>query len=124
VIDATYDTVPATDFCAETRAQPPILAAAAEDEGKDPAAVALGRRGGAARAAALGKRKSAEIARKAAAARWKSPSLLDRSMSMAGVASLASHLRTSEISGSIGKLSGRVAPSFFVVARMPYLFLT
>jgi hypothetical protein len=44
----------------------------AEDEGKDPAAVALGRRGGAARAAALGKRKRAEIARKAAAARWKS----------------------------------------------------
>jgi hypothetical protein len=43
-----------------------------EDEGKDPAAVALGRRGGAARAAALGKRKRAEIARKAAAARWKS----------------------------------------------------
>jgi hypothetical protein len=39
-----------------------------EDEGKDPAAVALGRRGGAARAAALGKRKRAEIARKAAAA--------------------------------------------------------
>jgi hypothetical protein len=44
----------------------------AEDEGKDPAAVALGRRGGAARAAALGKRKRAEIAGKAAAARWKS----------------------------------------------------
>jgi hypothetical protein len=38
------------------------------------------------------------------------PSLLGGSM--AGVASLASHLRTSEISGSIGKLSGRVAPLF------------
>jgi hypothetical protein len=36
---------------------------------------------------------------------------------MAGVASLANRLRTSEIGGSIGKLSGRVAPSFFIVAR-------
>jgi hypothetical protein len=35
-----------------------------ESEGKDPAAVALGRKGGKARAAALGKRKRAEIARK------------------------------------------------------------
>jgi len=34
-----------------------------ESEGKDPAAVALGRRGGQARAAALGKRKRVEIAR-------------------------------------------------------------
>jgi hypothetical protein len=42
-----------------------------ESEGKDPAAVALGRRGGQARAAALGKRKRAEIARKAAKIRWK-----------------------------------------------------
>jgi hypothetical protein len=42
-----------------------------EEEGKDPAAVSLGRKGGAARAAALGKRKRAEIARKAARSRWK-----------------------------------------------------
>jgi hypothetical protein len=42
------------------------------DDGKNAAAVALGRMGGKARAAALGKRKRAEIARKAAASRWKS----------------------------------------------------
>jgi len=42
----------------------------AESEGKDPAAVALGRKGGMARAAALGKRKRSEIARKAAKSRW------------------------------------------------------
>jgi hypothetical protein len=41
-----------------------------ESEGKDPAAVALGRKGGQARAAALGKRKRSEIARKAAKTRW------------------------------------------------------
>jgi hypothetical protein len=41
-----------------------------EDEGKDPAAVALGRKGGQARAAALGKRKRKEIARNAAVSRW------------------------------------------------------
>jgi hypothetical protein len=41
-----------------------------ESEGKDPAAVALGRKGGKARAAALGKRKRTEIARKAAKIRW------------------------------------------------------
>jgi len=41
-----------------------------EAGGKDPAAVALGRKGGKARAAALGKRKRKEIARKAAASRW------------------------------------------------------
>jgi hypothetical protein len=40
------------------------------DDGKNPAAVALGRMGGKARAAALGKRKRAEIARKAAEKRW------------------------------------------------------
>jgi hypothetical protein len=43
----------------------------AESEGKDPAAVALGRKGGKARAVALGKRKRTEIARKAAKTRWK-----------------------------------------------------
>lgn len=42
-----------------------------EAEGKNAAAVALGRMGGQARAAALGKRKRAEIARKAAKERWK-----------------------------------------------------
>jgi hypothetical protein len=42
-----------------------------ESEGKNPAAVALGRMGGKARAAALGKRKRAEIARKAAQKRWR-----------------------------------------------------
>ncbi len=41
-----------------------------ESEGKNPAAVALGRMGGKARAAALGKRKRADIARKAAQKRW------------------------------------------------------
>jgi hypothetical protein len=45
---------------------------ATTNDGKNAAAVALGKRGGEARAAALGKRKRAEIARKAAAARWKS----------------------------------------------------
>ena len=43
-----------------------------ESEGKNAAAVALGRLGGKARAEALGKRKRAEIAKTAAAARWKS----------------------------------------------------
>jgi len=40
------------------------------DDGKNAAAVALGRMGGKARAAALGKRKRTEIAQKAAKARW------------------------------------------------------
>jgi hypothetical protein len=47
-----------------------------EQEGKNPAAVALGRlgglKGGKARAATLSKRRRAEIARRAAKARWKS----------------------------------------------------
>jgi hypothetical protein len=43
-----------------------------ESEGKNAAAVALGRMGGKARAEALGKRKRTEIAKTAAAARWKS----------------------------------------------------
>ena len=42
-----------------------------EDEGKDPAAVALGKKGGAARAVALSKRRRTEIAKKAAETRWK-----------------------------------------------------
>ena len=40
------------------------------DDGKDKAAVALGRRGGAARAASLSAKKRSEIAMKAAAKRW------------------------------------------------------
>jgi hypothetical protein len=41
------------------------------DDGKDRAAVSLGKRGGAARAKALSKNRLAEIARKAAEKRWK-----------------------------------------------------
>jgi hypothetical protein len=44
---------------------------AAESEGKDPAAVALGRKGGKARAAGMSAKKRKEIAQKADAARWK-----------------------------------------------------
>mgnify|MGYP001555722878 FL=1 len=40
------------------------------DDGKNAAAVALGRMGGKARAAGMSKRKRAEIAKKAAKARW------------------------------------------------------
>jgi hypothetical protein len=42
-----------------------------EEQGKDPAAAALGRRGGKARAAKLSETKRKEIARRAAASRWK-----------------------------------------------------
>jgi hypothetical protein len=41
-----------------------------ESEGKNPAAVALGRMGGKARAEGLSARKRKEIAKKAAKARW------------------------------------------------------
>ena len=41
-----------------------------EEQGKDPAAAALGRKGGAARAKALGAKRRTEIARKAARKRW------------------------------------------------------
>jgi hypothetical protein len=41
-----------------------------ESEGKDPAAVALGRKGGKARAEGLSKKRRKEIAKKAAASRW------------------------------------------------------
>lgn len=41
-----------------------------EDEGKDPAAVALGRKGGRARAANLSRKRRSEIAKKAAKSRW------------------------------------------------------
>jgi hypothetical protein len=40
------------------------------DDGKDPAAVALGRKGGKARADALSSTKRSEIAKKAAKSRW------------------------------------------------------
>lgn len=40
------------------------------DDGKDPAAKALGKKGGAARAASMTPERRAEIARKAAAKRW------------------------------------------------------
>lgn len=39
-------------------------------DGKDPAAQAMGRKGGKARAESLSKKKRAEIAKKAAASRW------------------------------------------------------
>mgnify|MGYP000944992227 CR=1 FL=1 len=41
------------------------------DDGKDPAAKALGKKGGAARAAKLSPEQRADIARKAAAKRWR-----------------------------------------------------
>lgn len=41
------------------------------DDGKDPAAVSLGRKGGAARAAGMTARRRKEIAKRAANARWK-----------------------------------------------------
>lgn len=40
------------------------------DEGKDPAAVALGRKGGKSRAASMSPERRAEIAKKAAKTRW------------------------------------------------------
>jgi len=42
-----------------------------EEQGKDPTAAALGRKGGAARAKAMTHERRAEIAKKAAKARWK-----------------------------------------------------
>ncbi|HYN00091.1 MAG TPA: RNA-binding protein [Aestuariivirgaceae bacterium] len=41
-----------------------------QDDGKDPAAKSLGKRGGEARAAALSKKRRTEIAKAAAAKRW------------------------------------------------------
>jgi hypothetical protein len=43
------------------------------DDGKDPAAKALGKRGGAARAKSMTPERRAEIAKKAARSRWKTP---------------------------------------------------
>jgi hypothetical protein len=42
-----------------------------EEQGKDPAAASLGRKGGKARAKTMSPERRAEIARKAARARWK-----------------------------------------------------
>lgn len=42
-----------------------------EEQGKDPAAAALGRKGGAARAKSMSAEKRAEIAKRAAQKRWK-----------------------------------------------------
>jgi len=42
-----------------------------EEQGKDPAAVAMGKKGGRARADSLTAKKRSEIAKKAAAGRWK-----------------------------------------------------
>ena len=42
-----------------------------EEQGKDPAAVAMGKKGGAARAAGMTAEKRSEIAKAAAAKRWK-----------------------------------------------------
>jgi hypothetical protein len=42
-----------------------------EEQGKDPAAVALGKKGGKARADSMTAEKRSEIAKKAAASRWK-----------------------------------------------------
>jgi hypothetical protein len=42
-----------------------------EEQGKDPAAVAMGKKGGAARAAGMTAEKRSEIAKKAAEGRWK-----------------------------------------------------
>jgi acyl-CoA reductase-like NAD-dependent aldehyde dehydrogenase len=47
-----------------------IVESAEDDDGKDPAAKALGAKGGKARARAMTPERRAEIARKAAARRW------------------------------------------------------
>jgi hypothetical protein len=58
----------------ETTGDTPDEPARPQDEGKDPAAVSLGRRGGLkggpARAKKLGKKKLSEIGKEMAAARW------------------------------------------------------
>jgi hypothetical protein len=54
-----------------TGEEPEDYGPAPESEGKDPAAVALGRRGGKARAEGLSAKRRREIAKKAAQTRWK-----------------------------------------------------
>ena len=53
-----------------TGEEPEDYGPSVELQGKDPAAVALGRKGGKARAAGMSARKRKEIARKAAKTRW------------------------------------------------------
>jgi hypothetical protein len=53
-----------------TGEEPEDYGPTAESEGKDPAAVALGRKGGKARAQGLPAKKRQEIAKKAAQTRW------------------------------------------------------
>ena len=62
--------MPSSVMRVATGEEPEDYGPAPESDGKDPASVALGRKGGKARAAALGKRKQAKIARKAAKSRW------------------------------------------------------
>ena len=45
-----------------------------QEQGKDPSAAAMGRKGGAARAKSLSKERRKEIAKKAAKTRWREPS--------------------------------------------------
>jgi len=54
-----------------TGQEPEDYGPVAELEGKDPAAVALGRKGGKARAEGMSAKRRKEIARRAAKARWK-----------------------------------------------------
>lgn len=54
----------------DERNEPEDYGPSVESQGKDPAAVALGRKGGKARAAGMSARKRKEIARKAAKIRW------------------------------------------------------
>jgi hypothetical protein len=53
-----------------TGEEPEDYGASPESEGKDPAAVALGRKGGKARAATMSAEKRSEIAKTAAKKRW------------------------------------------------------
>lgn len=67
----------AASITEEATNQNPLEETKPDDEGKNPAAVALGRlgglKGGKARAANLSKKQRSEAARKAALARWKKP---------------------------------------------------
>lgn len=54
----------------QSRTFPEQEGVADPDDKRDPAAVALGRKGGKARAESLSKKRRAEIAKKAAAKRW------------------------------------------------------
>jgi hypothetical protein len=54
-----------------TEDEPEHYGAGPQSEGKDPAAVALGRKGGQARAKSMSPKRRAQIAKKAARVRWK-----------------------------------------------------